>query len=301
MKKNAVDVAGMMPLLQKLVALVGRRSDDPKLVGFVTKTLGQKKVPDSGSDLGSSKYVSAKKHGIVMNFNHNIKNERYPLIPRTKKTFVPYLGLAWLAPKFPEPLPFGLMHGMTVEQITKQLGEPRRPLGSTNITYWERVLDPARDVVFGISRGTVTTQIMIAVDQARELAPRYYSRTITGLFVAWAIQRNLLDESRFAAHAGLLAAVRKREKKGSDLVAAALTRGLWDTHLKDLPGLRDFVYEWLHNLNDSYITFDLATVFKGQRGEYGHREPVIEDDDWKAVQKATKAFDKRFSQWVKPA
>jgi hypothetical protein len=137
------------------------------------------------------------------------------------------------------------------------------------------------------------------VDEAGELASPYHpSRQIVGLFLAWAIQRNLLDETRFSAHADLFEAIRKRQKKGSDLLAAALPRGVWDVHLKNLPDLRNFAFRWFHNFGDMYIVSDLITVFKAREGEYGHDEPVLDDDDWKAVDRATKALDKRFATWV---
>src|SRR5262249_45193393 len=136
-----------------------------------------------------------------------------------------------------------------------------------------------------------------------ELASRHHpSRQILGLFVAWAVQRDLLDESRLAAHKKLIAAVRKREKQGSDLVDAALPRGLWDVHLKDLPGLRDFACGWFWNSDHGYMVSDLIKVFGSRPGSHGHDEPVLDDDDWVAVDRATKALDKRFAAWVdKPA
>jgi len=35
-----------------------------------------------------------------------------------------------------------------------------------------------------------------------------------------------------------------------------------------------------------------------REGPYGHDEPVLDDDDWKAVDRATTALDKRFARWV---
>ena len=290
-----VDVAKMTPLLKSLVTLVGRRVDDSEVVAFVTKTLAQKKVPDSTTDAGGGKYVVAKKHGVDLYINHNIKNEQYPLIPKKGKAFIPYVQLAWIKPNFAEPLPFGVTHKMTVEEITKCLGVQTGTIGRDKDPCWRVMLDPTRDVVLGVTEG----EIKIQIDEARELAASYHpSRQIVGLFLGWAIQRGLLDETKFAAHADLIAAIRKREKKGSDLIVAALPRGVWDVHLKDLPDLRDFARNWFKNLAGSYIVSDLIEVFKAREGPHGHDEPILDDDDWKAVDKATKALDKRFGAWV---
>jgi hypothetical protein len=78
-----------------------------------------------------------------------------------------------------------------------------------------------------------------------------------------------------------------------------LRRGLWDIHLKDEPGLRAFANRWFHNMEEIYIDDDLVAVFGAREGPYGHDEPVLDDDDWPAVDKATPTLDRRFAQWVK--
>ena len=55
---------------------------------FVTDVLGQKISPPT-TDAAHTKYVSAKKHGLELAFTHDIKNEKSPLVPKTKSTFVP--------------------------------------------------------------------------------------------------------------------------------------------------------------------------------------------------------------------
>ena len=67
---------------------------------------------------------------------------------------------------------------------------------------------------------------------------------------------------------------------------AALPRGLWDIHLKDEPGLRRFAFQWFHNIGGVYIRDDLVAIFGARKGEYGHDEAVLDDDDWSAVKKA---------------
>jgi hypothetical protein len=120
-----------------------------------------------------------------------------------------------------------------------------------------------------------------------------------GLFVAWLITRDLLDEQRLSSHADLIAAIRKRERPGTALVDAALPRGLWNVHLRDLPELRRFAHAWFHNIEVGFIRHDLVGVFGAREGPTGHAEPVLDDDDWAAFDRATPVLDARFGQWVK--
>jgi hypothetical protein len=293
--QKTVPGAAFTPFLHQLVTLMGRPADDPAVAAFVTGTLGCT-VPSSTTSLNHTRHVVAKKHGIELAFGHDVKNERYPLIARTKTSFVPYLELAWLKENFLEPLPFGIRHGMAADEITTRLGAETGVRKAWKVRYWRRVLDAARDIVFDVEEDG---QITIGILQARELTSRYYpSQPIAGLFLAWAVARDLIDASRFAAYADLLAAVRKREKKGSNLLTAAIPRGIWDVHLKDMPGLRDFAYGWFHNIEHGYIVADLIAVFGARQGKHGHDEPVLDDDDWAAVDRAAPALDTRFAAWV---
>jgi hypothetical protein len=286
----------LSPLLDRIVALVGRRADDPELLDFF-KGLG-KKVPASTSDGGgSTKNVVAKKQGLEFAFTHDLKNQKYPLIQKTKKAFVPYLSTAWLTDRLPEPLPFGLQFGMSVEEITSRLGQPDEiGFGAFRQPCWSRVLDPARDVVLQVD----PSSFAIEVDEALELSARYGvpPRPVVGLFVAWTILRNLLDEARFVQHASLVSAIRKRQHQGSALVDAALPRGLWGSHLKDEPGLRNFAYRWFHNIGGLYVCDDLVAVFGARKDRHGHDEPVLDDDDWQAVDQAAPKLDERFAEWL---
>jgi hypothetical protein len=287
--------AAFTPLLQQLVTLMGRPVSDPALAAFVTGTLGRK-MPTSSSGASTTKYVVAKPHGIELGFNHDVKNERYPLIARTKALFVPYLHIAWLKENFPEPLPFGISHGMAAGEIAQRLGRDEGVRKAWKVRYWRRTLDAARDVVLDVEEDG---HIAIEIVQARGLASRSHPATpIAGLFLAWAVARGLIDAPRFAAHAGLVAAVGRREKKGSDLFMTAIPRGIWDVHLKDAPGLRDFAYGWFHNMDHGYIVADLIAVFGARQGKHGHNEPVLDDDDWNAVDRATPLLDTRFAAWL---
>ena len=89
MPKKAPDpLAGFSPLVRQVVSLVGRRSYDPELIAFFTKTLG-KNPPATMGDSSSGKNVSAKKHGLEFAFDHDVKHDLYPLVSKTKSNRFP--------------------------------------------------------------------------------------------------------------------------------------------------------------------------------------------------------------------
>ena len=297
MPKTPDPLSELSPLVRQIVSLVGRRADDADVIQFVTKTLGQK-VPESTTDVGHTKNVVAKKHGLELAFTHDVRHDAYPLVAKTKKAFVPYLSLVWLTDKFKEPLPFGLAFGMAPDEVTKRLGVEPAPRGFKQYRHqcWTRTLDPARDVVLSVDAKTCT----VCVQQARELSGRHGvpAKPVVGLFVAWAAQRGLFDPTRARTHAALLEDVRAGRRKGSELLAAAWPRGLWDVHLVDKPGLRDFAYQWFHNIEVGFVRDDLVAVFGGREGPHGHQEPALDDDDAAAVKKATPKLDAVFAPWL---
>ena len=294
MPKKADPLAGLSPLVKQIASLVGKRADDADVIAFVTTTLGQK-VPATTTDGGGgTKYVIAKKLGVELLFGHDIKNEKYPLVAKTAKSFVPYFQLAWMTNKFKE-LPYGIAFGMAPDEVTKRFGvEPEKiPVGQK----WSRVLDADRTIKLDYDG----RECRIVVDQAGELTSRHGvpAKPVVGVFVAWAAQRGLLDAARAGAHAALFEEVRAGKRKGSELLDAAWPRGLWDVHLVDKPGLREFAYRWFHRLGDvGYIRDDLIAVFGKREGPTGHDEPVIDDDDAAAVKKATPKLDAVFAPWL---
>lgn len=292
MPHSSDPLAGLSPFVKQIVHVVGRRADDPDVIAFVTNALGQK-VPAATTDAEGTKHAVSKKLGVELAFNHDVKNDAYPLVPKTKKSFIPYLSLAWLTRKF-EELPFGIAFGMPPDEVTQRLGvEPViKPVGPT----WARVLDPGRAVFLKVD----ATECRICVDEARELCGRHGvpPKPVVGVFVAWAARRGLLDAARVGAHASLLDDVRAGKRKGSELLAAVWPRGLWEIDLVDRPGLRQFAFCWFHNLDDLWITRDLIEVFGERKNQYAHREPVLDDDDAAAVERAAPKLDAVFAPWL---
>lgn len=290
------NMTGLSPFFRHLALMVGRRADDDELVEFITGTL-RLRIPNSTTDAGGTKNLVAKQHGLEMVFEHDVKNMKYPPERKSKSSYLPYLTLVWLNPRFPDALPFGLEFGMSVDKINGALGEPTGQIGSGPLRrpYWQRVLDAARDIRFQVDPKTFA----IEVSQARQLAGPAVSRPMVGLLVAWLAWRQLLEPAAFDEHGPLLGAVVRREQQGSALVDAALRRGLWDSHLKDLPELRHFTFEWMHNIGGKFIRDDLVRIFGSRKGLHGHDEAALDDDDWLAVDLAAPMLDSRFAKWCR--
>lgn len=290
----------LSPLLQQVAHLVGRRADDAAVTAFVVKTLGKKAPATTGQR--AMKHVVDKKRGLELGFGYDIQNDKYPPILKTKSIFIPYLQIAWIGEKFPESLPFGLAFGMGVKEVEKALGPATETIGHSadaRRPVWRRTLDAARDVELEVEAAESLTVRVRVREAAEYTSAGYPARAIVGLFLAWAVQRELIDSPRLAKHAALLNAVRQRKQQGSALLDAAFPRGLWDSDVKDAPGLREFLYLWFHNIDGKYIRDDLVKAFGARKGKYGHDEPILDDDDWTAVDKAAKVLDKRFAAWVK--
>ena len=284
--------AKLGPKAQQLAAMIGLRADAPELVQYVTEMLG-KKVP--ASTRRDDLHVTAPKLGVELSFSHKIHADAYPPIAKTKNSFVPYLALAWLNPKLGEELLGVSWKNPTLEALSKRLGPPTFLTGSSE-PVWVMELDSSAhtELRFDLESGELS--VTLAVAQARALEE--FPDASTGLFVGYAAERGLLDPDRFEAHAELLRRVAAREAQGSELIARALGRGLWDDHLKDDAELRTFTFGWFHNIGKVWITRDLIKVFGKREGPYGHDEPVLDDDTWAAVDEATPIFDQRLAAWL---
>jgi hypothetical protein len=189
----------------------------------------------------------------------------------------------------------------TEAEITKLLGPPTDRRASfadedaLTVAYWDFALDTEGHVKLELEFDEVLS-VTLSVTGGGAL--ERYPDVTTGLFVGYAATRGLLDASRFPAHGALLAAVAARKAKGSEFVKQALPRGLWDTHLRDAPGLKELAWQWFHNMNGLWITADLKKTFGKRAGPHGHDAPKLDDDTWDAVDKAAPLLDQRFAKWI---
>ncbi|ATB40377.1 hypothetical protein CYFUS_005826 [Cystobacter fuscus] len=288
------------PKTQRLASLFGRRADAPEVIAYVTGVLG-KKVPPSTSENNDSVNVAAAKHGVELVFSHDILNDAYLPIPKTSKTFIPYVSSAWVRAGIGENVLDVPWKTTSEAEVTRLLGPPtgRRAAfadeDELTVAYWAYPLDTAAHVWLELAFED-SLSVTLAVKSAGALVR--YPDVTTGLFVGYAVTRGLLDTSRFPAHRALLAAIKTREAKGSEFVKQALARGLWDDHLRDVPGLREMAWRWFHNMNGLWMTADLKKTFGKRAGPFGHDQPKLDDDTWDAVDKAAPLLDERFAAWI---
>ncbi|MCA9664030.1 MAG: hypothetical protein KC503_00535 [Myxococcales bacterium] len=293
----------MGTFFDKIVSMVGRRADDEALVAFVSDELG-KKVPQTIGVDGDMKHVVAKKQGLELGFSNDVLHHGYPPIYKTKRSLIPYLQIAWLRDKLGDALPFGLSFAMSVEEIGEALGEPDDEwrVGERVTPIWRRPLDAARGVVFE----AYGTQLTVQVDAARELHRTHDDRrdVIGGLLLSWLAARSLFDDEGLDdTQRELCEIVRGGKMTGSELMAEAFGRGLWDSHVENLRardaiGLRAQLYRYCHNIGGEWIKKDLIALFGGREGPYGHQEPDLDDDGAEAVAKASARFDEQFKRWL---
>ncbi|NOK23252.1 hypothetical protein [Corallococcus carmarthensis] len=288
------------PKARQLASVLGRRADDPEVIAYVTGVLG-KKVPASTSENTDSVNVEAAKHGVEIVFSHDILNDAFLPIPKTAKTFIPYVASAWMRSKMGEEI-LGVPWKVKAEaEVTKLLGPPTGRRASfadedaLTVAYWDFALDTEGHVWLELEFDE-SLSVTVAVEGGGAL--ERYPDVTTGLFVGYAATRGLLDTSRFPSHQALLTAVAARKAKGSEFVKQALPRGLWDTHLREAPGLRELAWKWFHNMDGLWITADLKKTFGKRAGPYGHDAPKLDDDTWDAVDKAAPLLDKRFAAWL---
>ena len=288
------------PKLGQLASIMGLRADAPEVVAYVTGALG-KKLPPSTTAMNTTAGVEAPKAGIELQLSHEIFNDAYPPIHKTANAFVPYVSFAWVRAEIGETVLGVSWQATTEEEITKALGPPTRkvfrPKQDITVPYWTVELDEGANVSLEVN---LAKKISVTMKVATALALEKYVDVKTGLFLGWAATHGLLDETRFTAHGDLLSAVKQRTAKGSDLMKAALSRGLWSDHLKNHQGLGAFAFGWFNNLQGCWITADLKEVFGKRPGPHGHDEPRLDDDTWDAVDKASKVFGERFEKWLKP-
>lgn len=299
-RKPTPAFARLGPKVKELAALVGTRADDPATVRYIEKTL-KKKPPKLASDRNGAPGIDASKLGIQLGFDHDVNNDAYVPIAVTKSSFVPYTSTVWLDDAIKEQVLGVDWAAKDAAAVARTLGaftslEPRFMGEKPSVPTWDIVLDEAAHVDLNIEFDK-RVRVRIQIRQARELEK--FDRVTTGLFIAWAATRKLLDHDRLAAHADLVAKIAKRQAQGTALWDA-FGRGMWDDFLVDKPGLRLFAYSWFKNIGKVWIVKDLIKVFGKRVGEYGHDEPKLDDDSWAAVDKASKTLDERFKSFLKP-
>lgn len=274
------DFKKLGPKLRELMNVIGRRADAPELVKFMKK-LG-KKLPTETR--GDSINVVAPKEGLELNFDHDVLSEKYPVVARTPRSFIPYLSFAWIRPKFGERI-FGVdLTKPSEAELKKLLGEPVMDVefaGDTDakVATWNRVIDTGSDAYIAFEFNDGILEVTAGVKGAASLDSMPTAET--NLFIAWAVENEMLDETMFASHAELFAKVKQRKALASELTKAALPRGLWNTHLKDVGTFRDDAYNWFHNFG----------AFS-QRDDFEKLKRV--DDGWATVDKVSKRLSKVF-------
>ena len=281
---------------RRLANFVGRGADDPELQHFVSRELG-KRLRTSLSFVNDSSWVEAEDDQLKLLFETDVVHAAYPPLPRSSRTFVPYFSRLYFDEGYEGSLPFGVERDMSAKQLQVKLGAPNASIAKKGLPRWCVPVDEARGIVFSVLLGD-EVNMGLEVDTARKLSGVIPPRPVVGLFVAWAARRGLLDAARFPEHAPLLAAVAAGTAPGSALLAAAMPRGVWDRHLLDRPGLRDFAYEWFHNMGKKYIVKDFAEIFGEQEDEHGHTAATLKDDTSAALERMAPRLDKRFADWL---
>lgn len=268
------------PKLRAAAEVVGRPVDDEKVIAWVSGAL-KKKTPKPTQSV----WVEAPKAGFNVLFGRELANDAFP--PGTTSSILridvkeavgeDVLGVSWKSTSAKEVAAvLGPVSLMRSEFMNKD---------APTISVWKRTLDSEGQVELLVEFDT-SLAVSLVVPAAHVLRP--FGLAAQAVFVGWAILRGLLDESRFPAHGKLISEVKKRKKTGADFVAAALPRGLWDDHLRDVPGLRRTAYQWFHTMNELSMSADFKEVFG----------PSLVSSGWDAVDQAEPKLKARFGKYL---
>jgi len=296
----------MGPTWQALCNALGRTADDADIAGLTQQLFG-KAPPQS---IGNAKYDDTvgmydKKGAFQLSFSRNVLNQKYPPVAIGKKAVCPYLSQVHVTENCAEPLFFGLQGSAmwqelerrfpeNVEQVTGEDGQTEKSL--------TLLIDELRDIELVLWTTDEGTRGYANIVEGRALASSVSAQEVhqgAGLFAQWALEHGWLDRTMFVGHEALLDAMAQRQARPSQLAQAAFGRGMWDTHLLDIPGLRNFSHAYFHHIDWGWITDDLKKLFGKREGRYGHDEPVLDDDPPEIYDKVFSKFKQQFEAYKK--
>ncbi|RSZ55320.1 hypothetical protein HF313_06425 [Massilia atriviolacea] len=297
-------IEGMGERLKMLCSMVGRTADDPALCALAEATFG-KAPPQS---IGNAKHddtvwMSAKQADVELLFSRMVVNRSYPPKPVGKKAICPVLQHVGFGSAYRDPVLFGVHGDALWDAVAARMPEHYSEKTHENGIFEKRftlMLDPGRDIELLLWSYHGRTNGRVQIVQGRELTSFHFVKDIhsgAGLFVQWALERGWIERSMFAGHEDLLDAMLRRQTRPSQLVALALERGLWDTHLVNAPGLRQFAHTYFHHFDGIWLNTDLKTMFGKREGRYGHDEPLLDDDPATIYDALFAVVDQQFADW----
>lgn len=282
-----------------LEPLLGRRADDRELRRTL-EPLGIR-VPLTTSEATPEVSVASKKRGskVGCGFGHRVALAAYPAIQAKKKgRYTPYLTSLQFPPEVELGGSLGLGRRHTLEEVTKRLGAPRLRAGDF-AQWWHVPIDLKRQTIIRVEHNDLDDMFYsLGLDDEGVLVspvPEPGMLPIHGLFLAWLVQRDLLDLARIPAPDGLVEAVRARTLRGSELLTQGFPDGLWVAHLRDDPALRGEALNWvmggfLEPMTEVFGTSTNPTV--------GLMNPGPGSDTWKAYDRAAPSLDAAFARWI---
>ena len=294
------------PAFRALCDLLGRTADDAD-IAVATQQLFGKAPPLS---IGNAKHDDTeglyhKKVAFEIQFSRNVRNLKYPPVAIGKKAICPYLSRIYVKENYTEPLLFGLQGDAMWQEIKRCFPDDVEIVtdddGQTEAQL-SLLIDEQRGIELVLWTTGEGTRGYAAIAEGRELEYPEAAQEIhsgAGLFAQWVLENGWLERAMFAGHEGVLDAMAQRQARPSQLAQVAFGRGLWDTHLSDVPGLRDFAHSYFHHFGGFWITKDLIDLFGKREGRYGHDEPILDDDSPDIYEKVFARFNVQFEAYKK--
>jgi predicted DNA-binding WGR domain protein len=295
-------------LIDEIIGIVGMRADSTEVQAFGTKY--GVKIPPSLTDIKRADEQKPKSlQGITVWFSHNVIHEDYPPIPKTKSAFIPYVARIEIGSKFKEALPFGLRWKMKIDELNTLLSkqpnwEPDKNLVTGGINGWARSINPrhSTEVYVDVSGGELDL-VEFCIRQDTELTNSRIdvpSKLVQATFIAWAFENSQLSDAVVTKFADVVAQAKERNISPATLLRTTMPRGLWFGHFKHREFARQ-VNNYFHRLGefeDQWIRDDFCSIFGSREGQYGHDEPILDDDTWSAVDRVRDILNRRFSKFI---